>query len=315
MARILLIAFIAIFISSDALVAQQSSRRGRFFQNLFGGGQKAPAPSEALQQQQQQAQQLQQQYQQRLQQQKQQLQSRTPTPLRSTNQPSAATRTPTPLTPKTPSRSTYHNPRSSTLKSPPATVYNSKKPTSYRPRSTSSASRNGFGFRITGNDKDQLIVSSVDRAGNAAEAGLVRGDQLIEIGGIDASSTEEFDEIVKIMGQGDQMDFKIRRAGRERKMTIQFGVIPEPPEGTESSTAQSALSSSSSSSRSSSSNSRRYDFAPPKDSSRANSVKQVSATSARQIQQLNQTIVNQHKQIQDMQKEIEQLRRGFRSRQ
>jgi len=299
MVRILLIAFIAIFISSDTLIAQQQSRRGRFFQNLFGGGQKAPTPNEALQQQQ------------RLQQQKQAQQQklskgRTPTPLRSTSPSSSAARTPTPINGSSASRSKYQSPKPSTLKSPSATIYNQKKSASYRSKSNS---RNGFGFGITGNDNDQLIVSSVDRSGNAAEAGLVRGDQVTEIGGIEASSAEEFDEIVKIMGQGDQMDFKVRRGGRERKLTIQFGNMPEPPEGVESSTAQSALSSSSSS------NSRRYDFAPPNASNRSSATRQVSATTTRQIQQLNQTIVNQHRQIQQMQKEIEQLRQGFRSRQ
>ena len=219
MVRILLIAFIAIFISSDALVAQQQ-RRGRFFQNLFGGGQKAPTQNDAFLQQQQAQKLQQQQYQQRLQQQQklqqQKLQqSRTPTPLRSTNQ-STAGRSPTPLNNSPASRTPYQAGRTPTPKSSPATIYNQQKSASYRPKSSTpkTGNRKGFGFRITDNDKDQLIVTSVDRSGNAAEAGLARGDQVTEIGGIEANSAEEFDEIAKIMGEGDQMDFKIRRGGR-----------------------------------------------------------------------------------------------------
>lgn len=324
MVRILMIAMFAVLLSSEAVVAQsQSNRRGRFFQkirdDLFGGSkQTAPTPNDGSLQQQ--AQKLQLQYQQRLQQQQQRQpsSSRTPTPLRSTTPSSASTgRTPTPLTTSRPTaypKTGYPNTRTPSNKAHAATIYSDKKSSSaYNYRKKPSGNRNGFGFRVSANDRDQLIVTAVERAGNAAEAGVVRGDQIIEIGGIESTSSEEFDEIAKIMGQGDQMDFKIRRGGREKKVTIQFGNLPELEE---SETSSSAASSSSKSSR--------YDFAPPRDSGRATSVgnsgsgspsvKQVSTTSARQIQQLNQTIVNQHRQIQDLRKEVEQLKQGYRSR-
>ncbi|MEM9413105.1 MAG: PDZ domain-containing protein, partial [Planctomycetota bacterium] len=134
-----------------------------------------------------------------------------------------------------------------------ANNYNSKKnissiPTNYRPKRKSN--HNGFGFQVALNEKDRIIVSKVNSEGNAISAGIRRGDEIKEIGGIEATSIEEFNEIAKIMTDGDQMEFLIRRGSRDKKIDVQFGQVSEPTDREIASVE-------------SQSQNKRYDFAPP----------------------------------------------------
>lgn len=192
-------------------------------------------------------------------------------------------------------------------------------------RSSSGAAKNGFGFNVSVNERGQLFVSQLDRHGNAAEAGLRQGDLILEIGGIESSTTEEFEEIVKVMGQGDQLEFKIQRTGQSSKLSIPFGEQLEVDQ--HGSIASSA-----------NVQGRRYDFAPPTEQpqtlpshyQRAESVLthqipnpiQAAGTGinqrftdqndANQIQDLNRTIALQNRQIQQLQNELNQLRRSMK---
>jgi hypothetical protein len=224
----------------------------------------------------------------------------------------SARREPTPL--EDYSNQPSPSPRSGQLGRPPHTSQN-----------VSGLVRQGFGFTASVNDQEQLYVAKVDRNGNAAEAGLRPGDLILEIGGIESSSTAELDEIAKVMGAGDQLEFKIKRNGREEKITIQFGEQQKMPDSETNPSANVA---------------RRYDFAPPAEQRlpdhfpKAESVlsnrvasrdaglnggitqrfsDQTADVDAR-IRTLNQTIANQNRQIQQLQYELSRLRQPQRSR-
>ena len=188
----------------------------------------------------------------------------------------------------------------------------------------SGPTRNGFGFSVAENDNGQIVVSNVERGGNAAEAGIRRGDRIKEIGGIEAATAGEFDEIAKIMSAGDQMEFKIARSGQQKTLTVQYG---ESSEDVASSDSQDT-SIISNNSRSTG-NARRFDFAPPQQASQSQSI--LNRTSSRlqahpastiqngsgadtQIRLLNQTIARQNQQIQALQRQVIQMQRNQRSR-
>ena len=69
-------------------------------------------------------------------------------------------------------------------------------------------------------------MAQVAAGGNAAEAGLRRGDVLVEAGGVELTSIEEFEEIAKILGAGDQLELKVARSGRTGKVMLQHGQQP-----------------------------------------------------------------------------------------
>ncbi len=84
----------------------------------------------------------------------------------------------------------------------------------------------GFGMQIESKN-DQLIVTKTDSKGNAAEAGVRKGDVVVMVGGVEIGSIEELEEITKILGNGDQLEFEIARRGKKEKVLIQFGEAPE----------------------------------------------------------------------------------------
>lgn len=85
----------------------------------------------------------------------------------------------------------------------------------------------GFGLELKTDRKDQIYVASVDRDGNAAEAGIRKGDYVLELGGTPLSSVEEFEEIVKVMHDGDQLELKISRKGQTSDILLTFGEASE----------------------------------------------------------------------------------------
>ncbi len=276
MLRLILIAFLAMIIMSDALFAQsQSSGRGRFLQRIrddvFGVDKSQPSQPQ-------------------------------------NSQNSQSGRQPTPIS-NSPNTRSQFGPASNAAPGPSAVP-----------------NRNGFGFNVTVSDKGQLFVSQVDRQGNAAEAGVRQGDRIEEIGGIESNTVLEFEEIAKIMQQGDQMEFKISRNGQDSKVMVQYGNARQPePEAASSSIELPNANSNREDNRS-------YDFAPPLSaSSRSKSVLDSPAprnnrkaqpvsqnfsdqADARNVQQLEQTIANQNREIQNLQREIGQLRRSMRSK-
>ncbi len=88
----------------------------------------------------------------------------------------------------------------------------------------------GFGMELKADKEDQIYVADVDRNGNAATAGLKKGDIILEIGGSKLMSVEEFDEISKVMNDGDQLELKVDRRGRVADVRIQFGEAEDVPD-------------------------------------------------------------------------------------
>ena len=316
----LLIALITVFVAVDRVEAQQS-RRGRFFQkiknDLFAPP-KTPSQNDTAK-----------------------TPSKTPTlntdlqnqdPRRSTpRQTSTRPQIQRPYQSQQPtlanlgdyyrsnSASRYSNSTQQKEPTNSSSVFTPKSSSTYQARQVktkSSSNSKGFGFAIRMDSNDALVVTAVDRAGNAAKEGLRRGDIVLEIGGIEATSVEEFDEISKVMNDGDQLEFKIKRSGREKNLDISFGKTPS-----------SDVAGNVEENRPSKSQARRYDFAPPAGSStKGNSVHNsrtptgansnyASETAAtRQIRYLNQTIEKQNRQIQYLQQQVQHYQRSNRSR-
>ena len=278
MFRVFMVAALATFLLSDLAAAQQYSRRGRFLQRvrqeIFGAKPSSPTPSEKSSQ-------------------------KTPTPSQSSTKYSQYTPK---SQPKKPTRPT------STISSRKSSIQSNPQ------RKTSSSGRKGFGFSLVENKDDQLVVANVIPNSNAFESGLRRGDRVVEIGGIEANSIEEFEEISKVMNNGDQMEFSIKRNGSEKDLMITFGEMPEPEELelNESSATKSD---------------RRFDFAPPQKNSgdsvlesaprrspNANSIGQRQPSRTEQsgnieLQQLRNVIQRQNYQIRQLQAEISKLKR------
>lgn len=151
------------------------------------------------------------------------------------------------------------------------------------------APRKGFGFQLTETKSDQLIVGRIDSQGNGMEAGLRRGDQVVEIGGIEATSIKEYEEIAKIMQDGDQMEFKIKRNGVEKPMLITFG---NPPQMDEDDTPNNSIAAGSSNS-----SPRRYDFAPPQNNGATRSGNSILDTPAPGARANNNQLVNSQRNL------------------
>ena len=84
----------------------------------------------------------------------------------------------------------------------------------------------GFEMVVQSPREGVFVVTGVRPGGNAAEAGIQRGDRVTSIGGVELQSMTEYDEITKSMGGGDQLEFEIVRRDKKDKMLVQFG---EPP--------------------------------------------------------------------------------------
>ena len=93
---------------------------------------------------------------------------------------------------------------------------------------TSLSNPRDFGMTIAANDEKGIVVTRVVPGGNAATAGVRPGDLVIEVGGAELTSMEEFNSIAEVMSQGDQLEFKFQTRGREpRTIQVQYGTTPE----------------------------------------------------------------------------------------
>lgn len=298
MTRVLLIALFSMLLMTDSVEAQRGRLLQKLREDVFGAKPNEPTRSSEAQQT-----------------------TRVPTPANGYSNRNDGYRSP----------QGQRNPQayrgSQPLRSPQA--QRGQQPTRNQPRSTAASGRSGFGFEVSMSGSDKIFVSRVDPRGNAAEAGIRRGDEVVEIGGIESKSTEEFEEIVKVMQPGDQMEFSVARGGSKKKITVQFGELPD----VDPSQISSSPDTSAAPARQSTSGSRRYDFAPPANiDSRSRSVLEnpVPATPAasrnqvqqrfsdqpdpRQIQAMQQTIAKQNRQIQQLQQQLQQMRRAYRKR-
>jgi C-terminal processing protease CtpA/Prc len=101
------------------------------------------------------------------------------------------------------------------------------RPSSTRQQATRNAKKRGFGMLVEVDKNEKLVVSQVDSNGNAVAAGIRRGDFITQLGGVDLGSLDEFKEIGKVLGEGDEMDLQISRRGQKKDVKVQYGEIPE----------------------------------------------------------------------------------------
>ncbi len=85
----------------------------------------------------------------------------------------------------------------------------------------------GFGMMVQKSQEAQLVVTGVQRGGNAAYAGIRAGDRLLSVGGGKLSGMEELKQIAKTLNQGDQVEVVFSRQGKKQKSLLQFGTAPE----------------------------------------------------------------------------------------
>lgn len=137
-------------------------------------------------------------------------------------------RTPTPAG-KSPDQADPQNSRQPT----PATRPEPSDAQSRQPAKSASAAANrrqqskGFGMTYRLDKNESLVVSRIEPGGNAATAGIRPGDVLVKAGGATVASAEELDEIAKILGAGDELEFQISRRGKSSDVTVRYGEIPE----------------------------------------------------------------------------------------
>jgi hypothetical protein len=123
---------------------------------------------------------------------------------------------------------------------PRTTQPRTTQPRTTQPRSASSATRRpvaagkavGLGMQVV-EKSDQYVVAQVTPGGNAAKAGILRGDLIVKFAGADLGSIEEYNEISKILGEGDQIEIQVSRRGKKAELTVQNGELPELPEPSE----------------------------------------------------------------------------------
>ena len=88
-------------------------------------------------------------------------------------------------------------------------------------------SAKGFGMKIQ-QSGERFYVSEVASRGNAAAAGLRRGDLIVNVGGAPLKVVEEIESIAKAMRSGDRVEFEVsRRGSKAEKVFVQFGQAPK----------------------------------------------------------------------------------------
>jgi membrane-associated protease RseP (regulator of RpoE activity) len=180
-----------------------------------------------------------------------------PTPAAKPNQ--AAKKGPTPAT-RPPAQ----------LRSQPSQNVNADRPAAVR------SGADGFGMAIVVDKNENLVVAQVSANGNAAEAGIRRGDVLVEAGGVELTSIEEFEEIEKILGAGDQVELKVARNGRAAKVMLQHGQAPSLEDVENGKVGAQANTASRSQGYQPSSSSREdFSFVPPSDENGSSSMRSV----------------------------------------
>lgn len=149
--------------------------------------------------------------------------SREPTPAKkkSSEKGKAGSKTPTPANKPTPAKRPTSADSRSKDKYPPVKLRSPDKSAADQ-----STAAQGFGMFIQ-ESGDRFIISQVNPRGNAAAAGLQRGDVIENIGGAPIKVVEEFEAIGKAMKGGDRVEFEVsRRGSKPEKVNVQFGKAP-----------------------------------------------------------------------------------------
>ncbi|HMO13497.1 MAG TPA: PDZ domain-containing protein [Pirellulaceae bacterium] len=175
-----------------------------------------------------------------------------------------------------------------------------------------------------------LVIDRLNSQSPLAKAGLKQGDIIVTFGGLEISDQEEFNDILNVIGHGDQIELGYLRKGKQDSVFVQFGEVAD--DGQQSS----ALSSDSGPSGQSpsaydpilppaSANSRNAqpssvlgdfsDFAPPSNStSNQNVTNNTVHGNAANIDQLQRQMQEMQRVIDNQQRTIQQLQNQLRGR-
>ena len=74
----------------------------------------------------------------------------------------------------------------------------------------------------------RLFVTKLSPSGYGAKSGLKMGDELLEVGSLPIENSQELKEIFKVLNEGDQLVFLVRRKGKKKEIVVSFGESKEP---------------------------------------------------------------------------------------
>jgi hypothetical protein len=154
---------------------------------------------------------------------------------------------------------------------------------------TTNKSPTGFGMQLD-LKSEKFIVTKIDTRGNAHKAGLKKGDVILKVGGNELGSLEEFEEITKVLDQGDELEFAVESRGKKKDLRIQFGTASEVAEVIKSSQPKKEND---------------YRFVPDGDDNSQTGLHSVLG----QPTDAQRAGDQQRRQIEQMQKEIQRLKR------
>lgn len=80
----------------------------------------------------------------------------------------------------------------------------------------------GFGMLVETRG-EKLVITRLAPKGNARKAGFKTGDVIVNGGGIEFESIEEFNQVSEALKDGDQLEFSIKRRGKEETLLLPFG--------------------------------------------------------------------------------------------
>lgn len=74
----------------------------------------------------------------------------------------------------------------------------------------------------------RLFVTKLSPSGYGAKSGLKLGDELLEVGSLPIENPQELTEIFKVLNEGDQLVFLVRRKSEKKEIVVSFGESKQP---------------------------------------------------------------------------------------
>ncbi len=82
-------------------------------------------------------------------------------------------------------------------------------------------------------DPEGLVVEKIAKTGAAWAAGIRQNDLITKVGGLKTETKEAIGEIIKILEDGDQIEFEYIRSGKKKTAMVQLGDPPETGDGSD----------------------------------------------------------------------------------
>jgi uncharacterized protein (TIGR03067 family) len=82
------------------------------------------------------------------------------------------------------------------------------------------------GIAIGFNKQKQLIIANVLEDSPAKKAGLMKDDQILQVGGRDATDLRTTVRMIGEFRPGSEVTFRVKRGGKEQDIKVKVGVLP-----------------------------------------------------------------------------------------